>query len=142
MNLNTCSIFSSKIQTFFSKDFVYSCKPFHSLSQQDNLRLNEQHHLGFFQTFLKSFLKLDNLPFYLDKEGFFDLNIYRFNSIAPNSNSADAIASLSPNGEDLICVKEKKQSLLFFPKFFATQKTFLNANIMFNKLKMLQSDSK
>ena len=31
---------------------------------------------------------------------------------------------------DLICVKEKKQSLLFFPKFFATQKTFLNANIM------------
>jgi len=41
-----------------------------------------------------------------------------------------------------ICVKEKKQSLLFFPKFFATQKTFLNANIMFNKLKMLQSDSK
>ena len=30
----------------------------------------------------------------------------------------------------IICVKEKKQSLLFFPKFFATQKTFLNANIM------------
>ena len=44
------------------------------------------------------------------------LNIYRFNSIAPNSNSADANASLSPNGEDLICVKEKKQSLLYFPK--------------------------
>lgn len=31
--------------------------------------------------------------------------------------------------EQIICVKEKKQSLLFFPKFFATQKTFLNANI-------------
>ena len=30
--------------------------------------------------------------------------------------------------EPIICVKEKKQSLLFFPKFFATQKTFLNAN--------------
>jgi len=24
--------------------------------------------------------------------------------------------------EQIICVKEKKQSLLFFPKFFATQK--------------------
>ena len=31
--------------------------------------------------------------------------------------------------EPIICIKEKKQSLLFFPKFFATQKTFLNANI-------------
>ena len=34
----------------------------------------------------------------------------------------------------IICVKEKKQSLLFFPKFFATQKTFLNPNINRNKL--------
>jgi len=34
--------------------------------------------------------------------------------------------------EPIICVKEKKQSLLFFPKFFATQKTFLNANIKSN----------
>ena len=34
--------------------------------------------------------------------------------------------------EPIICVKEKKQSLLFFPKFFATQKTFLNANIISN----------
>jgi len=40
--------------------------------------------------------------------------------------------SASANAEDLICVKEKKQSLLFFPKFFATQKTFLNANIKLN----------
>jgi len=29
----------------------------------------------------------------------------------------------------LICVKEKKQSLLFFPKFFLSEKTFLNANL-------------
>lgn len=106
---NTCLFSFSKNQTFFSKDFSYSCKPFHSLSQRDNLHLTEQDHLAFFQTFLKSFLKLDNLPFYLDKQGFFDLNIYRFNSIAPNSNSADANASLSPNGEDLICVKEEFQ---------------------------------
>jgi len=35
------------------------------------------------------------------------LNICRFNSIAPNSNSADAIASLSPNGEDLIKVENE-----------------------------------
>ena len=86
MSSNTCLFFFSGNQTFFSKDFFCSCKPFPSPSQQDNLHLTGQHHLGFFQTFLKSLLKLDNLPFYLDKEGFFDLNIYRLNSIAPNSN--------------------------------------------------------
>ena len=40
----------------------------------------------------------------------------------------------SVSQKDLICVKEKKQSLLFFPKFFPSEKTFLNANIKLNKI--------
>ena len=35
--------------------------------------------------------------------------------------------------EPIICVKEKKQSLLFFPKFQQVG-TFLNANIQRNKI--------
>ena len=49
------------------------------------------------------------------------------NSSPPVGTSDKKSDSVSQ--KDLICVKEKKQSLLFFPKFFATQKTFLNANI-------------
>ena len=36
--------------------------------------------------------------------------------------------------EQIICVKEKKQYSLFFPKFFPTEKTFLNANIKLNSI--------
>jgi len=39
-------------------------------------------------------------------------------------------------------LKSSENQRFSSPKFFATQKTFLNANIMFNKLKMLPSDSK
>jgi len=40
----------------------------------------------------------------------------------------------------LICVKEFAKYSFCSPKFFPSEKTFLNANIMFNKLKMLPSD--
>jgi len=45
-----------------------------------------------------------------------------------------------PSGS-LICVKEKKQQRLFFPKFFATQKTFLNANIKMKTIKELEENN-
>lgn len=36
--------------------------------------------------------------------------------------------------EPIICVKEKKQQRLFFPKFFPTEKTFLNSDIKLNSV--------
>jgi len=44
--------------------------------------------------------------------------------------------------EPIICVKEFAKYSFCSPKFFPSEKTSLNANIMFNKLKMLPSDSK
>jgi len=46
--------------------------------------------------------------------------------------SKSKILTFSKAESDIICVKEKKQSLLFFPKFFPTEKTFLNAVIKSN----------
>jgi len=138
MKSNTCSFFFLENQTFFSKDFFYSCMPFRSLFQQDNLHPTEQHHLGFFQTFLKSLLKLDNLPFYLNKEGFFDLNIYRFNSIAPNSNFKikDFDFSLREKGFNMGLEENSVEFSQIENQRFSTSP---NPNIMFNKLKMLEA---
>ena len=47
-----------------------------------------------------------------------------------NLNFANAIFCYAEN--DIICVKEFAKYSFFSPKFFATQKTFLNANIMPN----------
>ena len=57
-----------------------------------------------------------------------------FNLLCPNGQSA--------NAENIISIKEFSKYPFCSPKFFPTEKTFLNANIMFNKLKMLPSDSK
>jgi hypothetical protein len=60
-------------------------------------------------------------------------SILNINSKMSNRKTPNFATQLfSDEKRDLICVKEKKQSLLFFPKFFATQKTFLNANIKLN----------
>jgi len=137
MKPNTYSNAFSLNQIFLTKDFSLTYKPFHQPFQQDNSHLIEQHHLESSQTFLKSLLKLGNLPYYnTPKQTLNSFLLALSNSSPPvQTSNSTSLTSAKQKGFN-ISLKDNYNEL---SQISANAETSLNNNIHRNCGFALQS---